>query len=154
MQAMGSRVPRLCAAVLFMCGGLLALPAQAEVFKAEADLLPFADGFMKQVASGDLKGAYASAKPYSTLSAEELDKALQQAQSARNAEFVQRYGRTRTHEFVSKRKVGISLARIVFLEKTDKHPIMWNFYFYQSPTGWVLDSFTWDNQVPATFLRH
>ncbi len=154
MQAMGSQIRRLGAALLLVCGGLLALPAQAEVFKAEADLLPFTEGFMKQVAAGDLKGAYASAKPYSTLATEDLDKALQQAQSARTVEFVQRYGRTRGHEFVSKRKVGISLARIVFLEKTDKHPIMWSFFFYQSPTGWVLDSFTWDNQVAAAFLRH
>jgi hypothetical protein len=40
-----------------------------------------------------------------------------------------------------------SLLKLTYIEKTERHALPWMFYFYRSPTGWVLNTFVWHDQM-------
>ena len=137
---------------LLMLGLCLGIPAQADVLKREKDLRPFADTVMKAVGQGDLNAAYAAIAEVSVLPADEIDRGRQASTVQRNQAFIVRYGKTQGHEFLAQKKLGSALVYLVYLERAERHPLIWHFYFYQSPQGWVLSSFGWDDQVGNAFL--
>ena len=137
---------------LILVIGFFVTPARADVLKSESNLQPFADLVMQAVSKGDLPSAYAAIKRYSTLPANEIDAGAQQSINQRNAQFVARYGRTLGHELMGAKKLGSSLVRLSYIEKAEKHPLVWHFNFYRTSDGWVLDSFGWDDQIAPLFL--
>ena len=62
-----------------------------------------------------------------------------------------RYGKSIGYELVSENKAGESILRLIYVEKTSKHVLPWVFYFYKLPTGWVLHSFAWSDQIQNAF---
>jgi len=129
---------------------LLAGSAGADTLKSEAELRPFADRVMTTLVKTGMPAAYEMLKPYLLLPESEFQSALRNSKSQRD-QFGVRYGKSLGYELVGSRKVGESLVRIVYVEKTEKHPLPWTFYFYKTPAGWVLNGFHWNDQVPALF---
>lgn len=125
--------------------------SQAETLKAEEDLRPFVDSVMKNVASGDLQSAFKTMQPFVIISENEFQSAALASKTQRE-QFGNRFGKTIGAEFIAQQKVGDSLIRIVFIEKTEKHALPWYFYFYKSQNGWVLNTFSWNDQMPALFI--
>lgn len=134
---------------------LIALPAhaQAETLKTADDVQKFTVRVMSAVGRGDLQAAYTALKNYSVLPVAEIDTGLQQTQAQRgNNAFAARYGKTVGHELIGKRKLGSSMLRYAYIEKTERQPLPWVFHFYQSPKGWVLNEFGWDGNAAALYL--
>ena len=127
-----------------------ALPVQADTFKDEADLRQFGERVMASVARGDLDGAFAAMKPYIVVSEAEFDAAVLQSRAQRQ-QFQARYGRTLGYELIDEKRLGSSLVRLTYIEKTEKHALPWRMYFYKAPAGWVLNSFVWNDQLPQLF---
>ena len=125
--------------------------AQAGTLKREDDLRPFVDSVMKNVASGDLQSAFETMRPFIVISENELQSAALASKTQRE-QFGNRYGKTIGTEFIAQQKVGDSLVRIIYIEKTEKHALPWYFYFYKSQMGWVLNTFNWNDQMPALFI--
>lgn len=123
----------------------------AGILKSEADLLPLSDGIMQSVAKGDIAKAFEKIKPYTIIPPAEFDSVAFGSISQRD-QFGIRYGKTVGYEFISNKKVGNSLIKITYIEKTEKHALPWSFYFYKTPDGWVLNSFSWNDQMPQLFL--
>jgi hypothetical protein len=72
------------------------------------------------------------------------------SQSQRD-QFGARYGAAAGNEFIAQKKVGDSLLRLVYIEKTERHALPWTFIFYRGPKGWVLNSFNWNDRLPDLF---
>jgi hypothetical protein len=62
-----------------------------------------------------------------------------------------RYGKPVGFEFISLKKAGESVMQYIYIEKTEEHALPWRFIFYRSPSGWVLNSFSWNDNIKLLF---
>lgn len=129
---------------------LRAGPASAEVFADEAALRAFGDKVMTLVAKGEHAKALDLMKPY-TLQPPDEFKSTAEASQASRAQHATRYGKPVGFAFVSQRKVGDAVLRLLYMEKTEKHALPWAFIFYKTPKGWMLSSFGWNDRLPQFF---
>lgn len=124
--------------------------ARADELKSEEQLQPLAEEVMASVAKGDLDAAFTTMKPFVVIPTAEMDALIVNTRAQRGAAGA-RYGNAVGYECVDTQKVGRSLVKITCIEKTEKHALPWLFYFYKAPRGWVLNSFSWNDNLPALF---
>jgi hypothetical protein len=139
---------RFLALLVFATVGLNV--ANADVLKSEAEIRPFADSVMAKVGAGDVSGAFALMKPYTIIPSSEFEATASNSKAQRELVGT-RFGSAAGYEFVDQAKVGQSLLRLTYIEKTQRHALPWMFYFYRSPEGWVLNSFLWNDNMPGLF---
>ncbi len=138
---------------LFAALGLFlafAASAAAETVPDESAARKLGDQIMTSVAAGDLDAAFSTMKPYVPISGTEIDSVAMQSKAARE-QYGQRYGKSSSFEFIDSKKIGESLLRLRYIEKTDKHALPWVFYFYRTEAGWVLNSFDWNDMYKKLF---
>ena len=124
--------------------------ARAETLKTDADIKPFADRVMASVVNSGMASGFAAMRPYLLMGEGDYQSALLASQTRRE-EFAARYGKTVGFEYIGQKKVGESLLRLTYIEKTEKHALPWLFHFYRTRNGWVLDSFVWNDQASQLF---
>jgi hypothetical protein len=129
---------------------LAAAPALADTLATDADVRKLADSAMSRVGRGDIAGAFAALKPYTIVPATEFD-AMTLASKSQRDQYGARFGKAVGFEFVEQKRVGSSLLRLTYMEKTEKHVLPWYLYFYKGPSGWVLNSFTWNDRMQDLF---
>lgn len=126
--------------------------ARADVLGSEVQFLKLTETVMAKVGQGDLDGAFAAMKPYVVIPAAEFD-AITATTRAQRAKAGTRFGKSVGWECLDHEKAGESVARVICYEKTEKHALPWLFYFYKTPRGWVLNSFTWNDNLPSLFAH-
>jgi hypothetical protein len=132
-----------------LLGVALPGPAVADVLKSD-ELQPFSERVMAKVAKGDLDGAFKEMKPYLVIPDAEYETLAVNTRAQRGLAGT-RFGKVVGYECVDTKAVGQSLVQIVCLEKTEKHALPWRFYFYKTPSGWVLNTFKWSDNLPSVF---
>lgn len=55
------------------------------------------------------------------------------------------------YEFVDMKKVGKSLVRYRYLEKTESVPMVWYFFYYEDKSGWALIKFEYNDEQEMLF---
>jgi len=129
---------------------LAATAVRADTLKAEGDLKPFADKVMAATVQSGLKAGFAVMRPYLIIPEVELQNVLTKSLAQRD-EIGSRYGRSVGFEFVGRKKLGDSLVRLTYIEKTERHALPWMFHFYHTRSGWVLSSFLWNDRASELF---
>jgi hypothetical protein len=122
----------------------------ADTLKSESELRLFADRVMGTLEKGGTMAAFAAMKPYTIIPGSEFD-SIALASKSQREQFGARFGKTVGFEFIGQKKLGESLIRLTYIEKTEKHAFPWRFYFYKTPSGWALNSFLWNDQMPQLF---
>ena len=105
---------------------------------------------MKLVAAGDIESGIRLAKPYIIIPEAELESMVGQAK-LQAPMLIQRFGKTVGFEFIREEHAGANMLRIVQICRYEKHITRWNFYFYRGPSGWVLNTFHFDDNIKAVF---
>ena len=105
---------------------------------------------MTMIAGNDLEGGLKLLKPYLVIPPAEFDVMLGQATMQLPA-MGQRFGNSVGKEFIREDKVGESLVRFIFIQKFEKTVTRWLFFYYKSPSGWVLNTFTYDDSFQLLF---
>ena len=108
------------------------------------------DDIMKRVAAGDVEGGLRLAKPFVIISDAELETMIGRAKLHAPA-MAQRFGENVGYEFIREDRAGTTLLRIVQLSLHERHATRWHFYFYRTPTGWVLNTVHFDDNIRAIF---
>ena len=127
--------------------------ACAGTLRTDAELRPFADRVMAGVAGAGISAGIAVMRPYVAMPEVELQKALLTLQSQREA-YPDRFGKTVGYEFIGQKKLGESLVRLAYIEKTERRALPWLFHFYKTRAGWVLESFMCNDQASQLFIMH
>lgn len=130
---------------------LISLTAHADVLKTDAELRPFTDAVMARVAKGEVSAAFEAMRPYVTTPESEFQ-SLAMAARVQREQFNTRFGKATGFEFIGERRVGESLLRLTYIEKTEKHALPWQFFYYRTSGGWVLNSILWNDQVQQLFV--
>jgi hypothetical protein len=129
---------------------LLPAWAMAQMPKSDAEIRAVGDKVMAALVKTGVKAAFAEMKPYVVIPPSEFESGVLQSHAQRE-QYGARYGKTSGYEFIAQKKVGESLVRLTYIEKTDKHALPWEFYFYKAPSGWVLNSFRWNDNFQQLF---
>lgn len=129
---------------------LMAAAATAQAVATPADLKKVTDQIMERVGAGDVEAGLRLLKPRTIIPEAEFDAMLGQAKLQLPV-MTQRFGGKLGHEFLKEARVGESLIRYSYIDKFDKHAMRWLFYGYRGKDGWVINSFRFDDQLPAIF---
>ncbi len=129
---------------------LASFGANAATLASEADLRKFSDKVMDAAGKGDIVAAFDLMKPYVVIGESEFQSTALSSKSQRD-QISSRFGKSIGYEFVSSKKVGESLIRLLYIEKTEKTAVPWAFYFYKTSAGWTLNSYAWSGQINQIF---
>jgi len=130
---------------------LVALQAQAgEFLKSPVEARQLSDRVMSKLASGELEQGLRLMQPYLIIPSAEFEAMLGQAK-LQEPMLAQRFGNRQGFEFVREERVGESLLRITQIQKFERHLTRWIFYFYRTNSGWVLNTFQFDDNIRALF---
>ena len=124
----------------------------ADTLASEADTRMLGDRVMAALVKDGVSGAFDAMKPYVLVSESEFQ-SIALASKSQREQFGGRFGKTIGFEFIGVKKVGGSLIRLTYIEKTEKHALPWMFYYYKTPNGWALNSFVWNDRMPQLFSQ-
>jgi hypothetical protein len=130
---------------------LLSLNANAAGLKDAAEIRAFTDQIMAQVGSNDLGAAFDLIERHSVVEAAAVEAMSVKAVEQREL-LSKRIGAPIGSSFIGMKAAGDSLLRMQYLEKTPKHALLWTFYFYQTPEGWLLSTWSRDEQYEQLFM--
>lgn len=105
---------------------------------------------MKLISSGDLKGGFELVKPYTVIPPAEVDVMLGQVEMQKPL-VLSRFGKNIGYEMVHNDAIGGSLARVVYLQKFEKHAMVWTFILYRGDDGWTVNTFRYVDDITAAF---
>lgn len=108
------------------------------------------DQIMKRVVAGDLKGGFELAKPHAAVPAAEVDAIVGQAELMQPM-LVARFGKSIGYEQIRNDAVGSSLAQIVYIQRFEKHAMVWRFILYRGSDGWIINSFKYEDDIGSAF---
>lgn len=133
--------------VLFL---IFSTAAFAKTLPDENAAKDLSNKIMAKVTQGDLSAAFNTMKPYTFIGPAEIDAIVIQSKASREKSG-QRSGKATGYEFIDSKKIKDSLLRLRYLEKNEKNTLFWEFYFYKTSKGWVLDSFNWNEAYRPLF---
>ena len=105
---------------------------------------------MAKVATGDIHGGLKMIKPCTIVPSAEFDAMVGKATLQLPA-ITQRFGKSLGHDFITESKVGESLVRLIYIQRYECHAMRWRFLLYKSSTGWVINSFHFDDRIHELF---
>lgn len=103
-----------------------------------------AEQFLTAVSRGEIDAAYELVFAGSTIPAVKpgaIDMLKRQTQAALPV-----YGRALGHELAIEKTFGTSVVRLVYIHKFEKHPIIWEFFFYRADKTWILSQVLFNDQ--------
>ena len=103
-----------------------------------------AETFLSAIKTGDITSAYDQLFIGSTIPADKPQALTLLKQQTKTALPI--YGKIIGYEFVLTEKFGNSLVRLVYLLKSEKHPTVWEFYFYKPKSEWFVSNILFNDQ--------
>ena len=124
--------------------------ANAATLESSDAAVAVTDQAMKRIASGDLRDAFEIVKPYMVIPAAEVDAILGQAE-LQQPMLVVRFGKSIGYELIRNDTVGDSLVQVVYLQKFEKHAMVWRFILYGGTGEWTINSFKYADDISSAF---
>lgn len=112
------------------------------VLKGQEDMKTLTDNVMESIGDGDIKAGIDKLKPYIAVSETEMDSVILQTKTVRDQN-KERFGKTYDYEYIGFKKIGASLIRYDYIEKTNKTVFAWKFIFYKNNEGWTINTYNW-----------
>jgi hypothetical protein len=126
------------------------LQAYGKTLPTEADAKSLAEDIMQDVGSNKMKEGLEKLRPYIVFPTAEFDVQMNSIDMQMPI-ISQRFGNARCFDFIAKETLGDSLVQYSYLQKFDKHVMIWRFIFYKSGNEWLLNTFYFDDNVKSLF---
>jgi len=114
----------------------------AGVLKSQGEMKALTDNVMESIGAGDIQTGINKLKPYISISETEMDSVVLQTKTLRDQN-KERFGKTYDYEYIGFKKIGVSIIRYDYIEKTEKTAFAWRFIFYKNKEGWILNTYNW-----------
>ena len=139
-------------AYVFMMIILLCYSASgfADTLKDEDEVKQFAGSVVDTAVVEGIVAAFDKAKPYVQIDEAQVSSVAMQSKEQRD-QLVEKFGKSVSYEFIGQKRVGTSLIRLQYIEKTESHAFPWTFYFYKTEQGWSLNNFHWHGDIGRLF---
>jgi hypothetical protein len=125
---------------------LIALSATPSLPDDKASAAPRtrAESFLTRVGKNEIGAAYDdlfAGSPVVAEKAQAVDAVKRQTEAG-----LPLYGKAMGFELQNEKAFGESLVRLTYIQKFEKHPIVWRFWFYRPAGKWYLDNVTFNDQ--------
>lgn len=126
------------------------LPVSAQGLSTLAEIRKVTDSAMEKVGRGDIEAGLKTFRHLTIIPAAEFDAMLGQL-PMQVPGMSSRFGASIGYEFIKEDKVGESLARFTYINKFERHATRWYFYCYKGKSGWVVNTFRFDDKLHELF---
>jgi hypothetical protein len=103
-----------------------------------------AEAFLARLGKGDVAAAYDELFAGSPLVAEKpqaVDAVKRQTEAG-----LPLYGKSIGFELHNEKTFGDSIVRLTYIQRFEKHPLVWRFWFYRPAGNWYLDNVVFNDQ--------
>jgi hypothetical protein len=128
------------------------LPGAAQGLPSLPDVRKVTDGAMEKVGRGDIEAGLKSVRHLLIIPPAEFDAMLGQL-PVQVPGMSARFGPSIGYEFIKEDKIGESVARLTYIHKFERHAMRWYFYCYKGKSGWVINTFRFDDKLHELFER-
>ncbi len=118
----------------------------ANEMKTVKDVQKKSEKIMKKLAEGNYKEAFEIIKEISAVPKDEIEMAFVASKKQLSA-YGSRYGEPIGFEMVKHKKLSPSLVMYEYIQKREKHPLVWQFIFYKAKKRWKLNEFRWFDKL-------
>jgi hypothetical protein len=129
---------------------LFSTAAVAQGLPALADVRKVTDEAMEKIGRGDVEAGVKSFRHLTIIPSAEFDVLLGQLPLQLPA-MSARFGTSIGYEFIREEKLGESLALLTYIHKFEKHATRWYFFCYKGKSGWLINTFKFDDKVQELF---
>jgi hypothetical protein len=133
--------------IILLCFSVSSL---ADTLKDEDEVMQFADLVVETAVDDGVATAIGKMKPFVQLNAEDLNALAVESKDQRD-DLEATLGKSIGYEFVGIERVGTCLMKLQYIEKTERHALPWDFYFYRTEQGWTLNDFYWHGDLRRLF---
>lgn len=137
-------------AALVLTAILFAPGISAAEMKSPGSAVALTDQAMQRVTSGDFRGGIDLLRPYTTAKGIDLDSMVAQAE-INMPTMIERYGKSIGYELLRNDTVGDSLIQLVYLQRLERHAVVWRFILYRGSDGWLINTFSFADEITAAF---
>ncbi|MFZ1984665.1 MAG: hypothetical protein WAU91_09655 [Desulfatitalea sp.] len=137
--------------VIFLLLIVCCSSALAQSLHNEEEARILAQSVMEEVAAGRVVKGLERLRPYNVYPKQEFDAMLAKTQEQLPA-MDERFGPSIGWDFVTVEKVGETLRQFVYLQKFERHVMVWRFIFYRPRDLWMLNTFYFDDRVQLLFV--
>ena len=129
--------------------------AFADTLGDRAEARQLADRVMEKVAAGKIDEGVRLTRPYyANVTDTQFQLILEGFEEKRKGlSMSETFGKTLGTEFIREEKVGEHLFRLTYMQRCDKFPMRWEFYFYHGKDGWTMYWMSWDDDIVGMFPR-
>jgi hypothetical protein len=124
----------------------------ADTLKNEEEVRQLVDKVMTVAGQGQTDNAYGTLTAYALMDINLLERQRINSRTTR-MQLEPIVGQSVGYEFIRSEKVGDSLLKLVYIEKTEKQAVPWQFIFYKTPAGWALSSLNNQADLNVLFSR-
>ncbi|KXF81948.1 hypothetical protein [Enterovibrio coralii] len=117
-------------------------------YKAAKEL---SERIMQEVSKDNLEKGIRVMKPYMPISEAEFNAEIAQV-AVQQPAINERFGKSIGYDFVSQQVLGDSLVQYAYLQKFERHVMVWRFIFYKPRDVWMLNTFDFNDQVKPLFF--
>jgi hypothetical protein len=126
--------------LVLICGMILAPSLRAD----EPTPGQRAEQFLQTLQKGDVNKAVDDLSAGSAVMTEK--KQMMDTVKAKIKATLPRYGKSAGYEVATEKPYGTSVVRLVYILKLEKHPLIWDFYFYRPNKSWICAQFTFNDR--------
>jgi len=128
---------------------------QASTLRAQGlasidEMKKLTDQIMNEVSTGDFEGGLKAIKQQTAIPSAEFGAMVGQA-TMQYPVATSRFGKSMGQEFIREDRVGQSLARLLYIQRFEKHAMRWIFYLYRGIDGWAINGFMFDDRTSELF---
>lgn len=115
-----------------------------------SDVEKSTEAAMKLIKKGDMDQFVGNLKQIWKMPEKEMNNAMGKL-VAQKKQTEGEYGKTLDVQYVDTQVVADTLIKINYIQKFENAAMRWTFIYYKPATEWYLNTFVWDDQVPALF---
>ena len=139
---------RLCFFVVLLAAHSISF---AETFGDRAEAKQLADRVMLKVAADKMEEAVRLTQPFYTSATKSEFNVILEGVKEKHPGMLADCGKTVDVELIREDKAGENLFRLTYLQRCEKRPMRWVFYFYRAKDRWTLYWFFWDEDITQIF---
>lgn len=129
---------------------LASLGINAKSLSSADEMQILTNSVMKSVAANQMKGGLEKLRPYIVFPMSEFDVQLNNI-DMQLPMISQRFGKSIGYDLIAEEKLGDSLVQYAYLQKFERHVLVWRFIFYKPEKEWLLNTFYFNDQVQPLF---
>ena len=143
---------RILALLLACTLSIAALPLWAQGLPDLQAARAASDQAMRHLLNDEIDSAFAQLRAVWWLEAKHVDEQLSYLKADRRTER-RTYGKSLGFEYVDQRAIGGSIVRFTYIERQERRPVVWDFFFYKPAEGWMFWRFSNRAGVREIFYR-